>query len=111
MQRLLSAWIAGGIVLGSVLGCERAPVPTPQARNVSKQTPGSKLVLAPGQSAGPILTEEPTPKKPVVAQAALRPAAAHNGSNLELVIEVHIAAGWHTFTLPRGPREAASPPR
>jgi DsbC/DsbD-like thiol-disulfide interchange protein len=97
MRWLLSAWIAGGMVLGSVLGCEKAPVPTPQASNVSKQTPVSKRVPAPAPSAGPILTEEATPTKPVVAQAALRPAAARNGSPVELIIEVHIAPGWHIY--------------
>jgi len=97
MRWLLSAWIAGGIVLGSVLGCEKAPVPTPQASNVSKQTPVSQPAPPPTQSAGPILSEESTPKKPVVAQAALRPAAARNGSKVELVIEARIAPGWHIY--------------
>jgi DsbC/DsbD-like thiol-disulfide interchange protein len=97
MQRLRPTWIAGGMVLVSVFGCEKASVPTPPANHVSKQTSAGKLVLAPVQSGGPILTEEPTPKKPFVAQAALLPAADRNGSGIELVIEVRIAPGWHIY--------------
>jgi thiol:disulfide interchange protein DsbD len=33
----------------------------------------------------------------VVAQAALLPAAARNGSEVELVIEARIAPGWHIY--------------
>jgi DsbC/DsbD-like thiol-disulfide interchange protein len=108
MRWLLSAWIVGGIVLGSILGCEKAPVPTPQASNVSKQTPVNKLVPVTVPSDRPILTEEPTPTKPVVAQAALRPAATRNGSKLELAIEVHIAPGWHIYAA-EGPTGNAIP--
>src|SRR5690242_9450873 len=97
MQRLPSAWTVGGLVLGAVLGCEKVPVPTPQASNVLKQTPVSKIIPVPAPSDGPILTDEPMPTKPVVAQAALRPAADRNGSKVELVIGVRIAPGWHIY--------------
>src|SRR5262245_49020730 len=108
MRWLLSAWLTGGVVLGSVLGCEKAPTPTSPASNASKQTPVSQLILTPPQSAGPILTEEPTPTKPVVAQAALRPGADRNGSKVELVIEVQIAPGWHIYAA-EGPTGSGIP--
>ena len=108
MRWLLSAWIAGGIVLGSVLGCEKAPTPTPLASNAAKQMPVSQLILTPSQSAGPILTAEPTPTKPVVAQAALRSVTGRNGSNVELVIEVQIAPGWHIYAA-EGPTGSGIP--
>jgi DsbC/DsbD-like thiol-disulfide interchange protein len=108
MRWLLSAWIAGGMVLGSILGCEKASVPIPQASNVSKQMPASRLIPTPAPSAGPILTEEPTPEKPVVAQAALRSAAGRNGSKVELVIEVQIAPGWHIYAA-EGPTGSSIP--
>jgi len=109
MRWLLSAWLVGGVVLGSNLGCEKAPTtPAPPASNASKQTPVSQHILAPPQSAGPSLTEEPTPTKPVVAQATLRPAAGRNGSNVDLVIEVQIAPGWHIYAA-EGPTGSGIP--
>jgi DsbC/DsbD-like thiol-disulfide interchange protein len=66
----------------------------------------SEPVPAPAVSTWPILTEEPTPNKPVVAQAALRPAVARNGSKVDLVIEARIAPGWHIYAAD-GPTRSA----
>src|SRR5262249_46698654 len=56
----------------------------------------------------PILLNEPTPEMPFVAKAALRPATAHRGNTLMLIIEAKTAPGWHIYAA-NGPREMGTP--
>jgi DsbC/DsbD-like thiol-disulfide interchange protein len=77
------------------LGCQKPPADEPQTGNPSRPT--SKANPASVGPAAPILTEEPTPKNPFVAKAAMRPAAGSAGDTLELVIEARTAPGWHIY--------------
>jgi DsbC/DsbD-like thiol-disulfide interchange protein len=45
----------------------------------------------------PLLTEQPTPQKPFVAAAGLRPALVRAGETIELVIEARTAPTWHIY--------------
>jgi DsbC/DsbD-like thiol-disulfide interchange protein len=96
-RRALLGWVAGSLALA--LGCHKPPPDAPEA---------SKAEAAAVRPDAPILTEEPTPERPFVANAALRPAAASVGEVVELVVEARTAPGWHIYA-PGCPPEGAAP--
>jgi DsbC/DsbD-like thiol-disulfide interchange protein len=78
------------MAVAPALACDKVPTSTSQETKSD-----SSLEI----STTAALTEEPTPEKPVVAVALLRPAKVKAGDRLDLVIDIHIAAGWHIYAV------------
>ncbi len=78
------------MALAPALACDKVPTSASQE---------SKSGSSPENPTTAALTEEPTPEKPVVAVALLRPDKGKTGDTLDLVIEIHIAAGWHIYAV------------
>jgi DsbC/DsbD-like thiol-disulfide interchange protein len=98
-------------MLGSIalaLACDRPPASAPEAGSRRHETPASMGVPTSGPASVPLLVDQPTPQRPFVAMAALRPAKGHRGDTVELVIEARTAAGWHIYAA-EGPRGIGTP--
>jgi hypothetical protein len=55
-----------------------------------------------------LVTEEPTPARPVIIGAALRPAKVRAGGTLTLYVQVRIAPTWHIYG-PEGSPDGNAP--
>lgn len=84
--------------LTCALGCARSSdYSEPNSSLSLKKIDAAQPVSKTASPAPPLLTEEPTPAKPLVAKAALRPATGQNGDTMEFIIEAKTAGGWHIY--------------
>lgn len=86
-------WLFLWMVAALPLACDKAPTSTPQ---ISKSDSHAEMPAAPAS------VEEPTAEKPVVATAELRPPKGGAGDTLDLVVEIHVFAGWHIYAVDAG---------